>query len=617
MSHVFELLDRDGLARLGTLKTPHGTVRTPVLLPVLHPDPARQLIPTAEIRERFHVEAVMTSSYILRRQEALFDRARSQGIHALLGFPGTVVTDSGAFQQHVYGDVEVTPEQILEFQNAIGTDVATPLDLFVEPQTPFREAEQGVEETARRVAIARQLRGDRILAVPIQGGLHDDLRRRSAELTARFADILAVGGIVPLMDRYRFAALFRMLCQLRPHLPPERPLHLYGLGHPMLFAMGALLGADIFDTASYHKFAVRSSLMFPTGTLPLSEVREGFCGCSLCDRLPLTQVSELPGPEREKHVALHNLSQCLLEIARVRQAIRDGEIWDLVEMRAAGHPALLAAYRELLDHPETFLPTEPPSRRHLFLRGPLSLRLPAVVQFQQHLKEFAAEEGPGVVSSGDVNSPLGAVPGELREIYPVGSLVTPEEFAPADRGALWDPPGTAGSVPPSDPKAHALAIVRWVWGSSASIALAKRGFDLRHSRASGRLREIRADGVALFVVGNDGLPHPTFQGGEFLHPVLPPGSHRVVASVDATPFVESGRSLFSQHVLRASPGIHPGEYVLVVDPQDRLLAVGRALLGSTEMGRFDQGVAVHPVAHRKSKSPGSPGSGRPPPVGVP
>jgi archaeosine-15-forming tRNA-guanine transglycosylase len=70
-------------------------------------------------------------------------------------------------------------------------------------------------------------------------------------------------------------------------------------------------------------------------------------------------------------------------------------------------------------------------------------------------------------------------------------------------------------------------------------------------------------------------------------------------------------------VLRASPGIHPGEYVLVVDPQDRLLAVGRALLSSTEMGRFDQGVAVHPVAHRKPKSQGSPGSGRPPPVGSP
>ncbi|MCL4324607.1 MAG: tRNA-guanine transglycosylase, partial [Candidatus Thermoplasmatota archaeon] len=284
MDPCFELTDRDGLARRGRIKTPHGIVHTPVLFPVLHPDPARQLVTVREIRERFHVEAVMTSSYILRRNEELAQRAIEKGIHSLLGFDGAVVTDSGAFQQHVYGEVEASPSEILEFQNAIGTDVATPLDLFVEPSSPREEAEAGVVETLRRVTEARKIRGDRILAVPVQGGLFADLRRKSAEGSEPLADILAVGGIVPLMDSYRFADLFRMLSEVRSSLAPEKPLHLFGLGHPMLFAFGALLGADIFDTASYHKFARRLSLQFPQGSMDLDEVREDFCGCALCDR---------------------------------------------------------------------------------------------------------------------------------------------------------------------------------------------------------------------------------------------------------------------------------------------------------------------------------------------
>ena len=600
MAMGFELLDRDGLARLGRLTTLHGTVRTPVLLPVLHPDPARQAIPSSEIQARFHAEAVMTSSYILRRQADLSTEAQTKGIHSVLGFPGTVVTDSGAFQQHVYGGVEATPPEILEFQNAIGTDVATPLDLFVEPEVSHAEASRGVEETARRVEEARKLRGERLLAVPVQGGLHDDLRRRSAELTSSFADVLAVGGIVPLMDSYRFAELLRMLCRLRPHLPPEKPLHLYGLGHPMLFAFGALLGTDIFDTASYYKFAVRSSLQFPTGSIPLSSVREEFCGCALCSEVPLQKVAELPAPAREKHLALHNLEQCFLEIARVRQAIREGELWDLVEQRASGHPALMAAYREVLQHPEVFLPTEPPSRRRLFLRGPLSLQLPPVVRFQRHLHEYTSRPSRDRSSSQWRSTPLGKVPPELAQVYPVGCVVAPEEYLPRDRGTASAPPAPVpSSVSAVDPMEQALGILEWTWGESVRQALNGKSVQLRHSKGSGRLREIFIDGIAAFVVGNDGLPHPTFRGGEFLHATLPAGHHRVTASDDAQPFVETGRSLFAQHVLRASPDVVPGAYVLIVNQADVLLAVGRCLLGSSEMVRFRHGVAVRPVAHRK------------------
>ena len=630
MDPCFELTDRDGLARRGRIKTPHGIVHTPVLFPVLHPDPARQLVTVREIRERFHVEAVMTSSYILRRNEELAQRAIEKGIHSLLGFDGAVVTDSGAFQQHVYGEVEASPSEILEFQNAIGTDVATPLDLFVEPSSPREEAEAGVVETLRRVAEARKIRGDRILAVPVQGGLFADLRRKSAEGSEPLADILAVGGIVPLMDSYRFADLFRMLSEVRSSLAPEKPLHLFGLGHPMLFAFGALLGADIFDTASYHKFARRLSLQFPQGSMDLDEVREDFCGCALCDRNPLYRVREMPLAEKERAVALHNLSQCLLEMSRVRHAIRRGELWDLVEERATGHPALQAAFREILDHPGTFLATEPPSRRHFIVRSPLSLRLPAIERFRRKLEEYRrwppslaeiatlevevrrpsepspAREPEAGGPAPPAPTPIGEVPRELLELYPIGSMVTPEEFAAGtDRSSPANPAGT-GATRGVTPLRHALGILRWAWGPESEQVFRSGKVTLRYSRSSGRLREILINERPAFVVGNEGIPHPTFYGGELLHSVLPAQVHRVVANEDAASFVEAGRTLFSQHVLSAAPGIVPFEYVLLTDPRGRLIAVGRALLASHEMGRFRCGVAVEITAHRKSSPAKSP-----------
>ncbi|EQD54143.1 Queuine/other tRNA-ribosyltransferase, partial [mine drainage metagenome] len=101
----FELLERDGLARLGRFTTPHGTIETPALLPVVHPDPARQPMPPREMRRVLGLGAVITSSYITWRTLPLRAIAERAGIHGLIGFDGPVMTDSGAFQQHAYGSV--------------------------------------------------------------------------------------------------------------------------------------------------------------------------------------------------------------------------------------------------------------------------------------------------------------------------------------------------------------------------------------------------------------------------------------------------------------------------------------------------------------------------------
>ena len=643
---MFELLDRDGYGRIGRLTTPHGTVRTPVLLPVIHPDPARQVLSPSEIRSTLGAEAVITSSYILRGRPELGERARSEGLHGLLDFPGTIMTDSGAFQQHVYGGVDVTPEEILEFQRAIGSDIVTPLDVFVEPDVPYAEAERGVVETLLRVRAAREQVGTRLLAVPVQGGLFPELRARSAQGSSPLADLLCVGGLVPLMESYRFAELVRMLADVRPFLSPERPVHLFGLGHPMLFALGALLGGDVFDTSSYHKFARRGSLLFPEGSMDLASVTEDFCGCSLCAELPLSRVARLPEDQRIRHLAAHNLRQCFLEIARVRQAIRDGELWELVERRSTAHPAMRAALLELRRHRELFLPVEPPSRTSFLVTSDASLERPAILRFERKLAAYREgrgspsltpfpglglrelERAPAAMRADplsrtlwEVTTPIGPVPIELSGIYPVGPLLTPAEYAPEHRrsvpaeaspppdtgpgsGAEQTGPETPLEPAPTSPGAHptlalrhALGIIEWCWGRGVREALPLDRVEVHHSRSTGRMREILLDHEVAFIVGNDGLPHFTMAGGRWVQRLAPRPSYRVVAHADAVPFLREGRSLFSRHVVGADPAVPPGAYVLVVDEQDRLHAVGRAILAGSEMGRFSRGVAVRVTAH--------------------
>src|SRR3990172_10101883 len=92
---VFELRDRDGLGRLGRFTTPHGTVDTPTLLPVINPN--QVLIPPAEMRARFGAQAVITNAYILYR--SMRERALAEGVHGILHFDGPIMTDSGAVQQ--------------------------------------------------------------------------------------------------------------------------------------------------------------------------------------------------------------------------------------------------------------------------------------------------------------------------------------------------------------------------------------------------------------------------------------------------------------------------------------------------------------------------------------
>ena len=647
----FEVVERDGLARLGRLDTPHGPVDTPALLPVVHPDPARQPVAPAEMRRALGVRAVITSAYITWRTPPLRSIAERSGVHGLLGFDGPIMTDSGAFQQHAYGSVEVGPDEILSFQNAIGSDIATVLDRFTEPESEYAEAVAALDTTLERAAAARAARTG-LLAVPVQGGAHSELRARSAERASEFGDVLAVGGVVPLLEQYRFPELARALAAARPGLNPGAAVHLFGTGHPMTFAFAALWGVDLIDSSAYHKFARRGSLLFPEGTVAIDDLRETVCRCALCAEVPLLEVARRPTAEREQRIAFHNLLTSVEEVGRVRQAIREGTLWELAERRATGHPALRAGLDEAQRHPDVFLPTEPASRRAFREVSAESRSRPAVVRFRRRVEEYAQDQPlperlvrvplrpeylrhipthdrSGRAIAWRCDTPLGFVPLELTDLYPVGPYLGVDEFAdrrehrPAaavveelrSRPAIevdldrdWTEEWTRRQV-------RALLALEYgpvVADEVAALATGER------SRRTGRLRAIAADGLPWFVVRTDGIARPTFLGASKLAPLLGEGRTRVVVHPDAAPFVARGRSLFSRFVAGADPSLVPDQTALLVDPADELLAVGRLLLAPHEMPRLTRGVAVRVTAHAASPAPEEPESeGGPGAVGSP
>ena len=126
----FEIRAKDGLARLGRFTTKHGTVKTPLLMPVVHP--GKSVIRPSALVDEFGFQMVITNSYIINSHERFRNKSLAEGVHALLDFDGPIMTDSGTFQMyfHKLPEKEINPVEIVEFQRDIGSDIGTILDVF-------------------------------------------------------------------------------------------------------------------------------------------------------------------------------------------------------------------------------------------------------------------------------------------------------------------------------------------------------------------------------------------------------------------------------------------------------------------------------------------------------
>jgi 7-cyano-7-deazaguanine tRNA-ribosyltransferase len=440
MRPVFEVGRYDAAGRLGELEVPRAgvTVETPVLLPVVNPHV--QTVPPRRLAEEFGAEILITNSYVLHGSDDLREPARQQGLRDLLDFPGAIMTDSGSFQLAEYGEIDVTSDEILAFQDEIGSDIGTPVDV---PTPPGADSERASEEqatTQRRIEAAVGAEtGEMLVTAPIQGGTDLGLRERAArEAAASGGDVFPIGAVVPLLSDYRFDDVVEVIAAVKRGLPESAPVHLFGAGHPMMFALAAAMGCDLFDSAAYALYARDDRYLTVRGTAHLDELEYFPCSCPVCTEHTPGGVGDREERDRGELLAEHNLYVSFAEMRRVKQALRRGNLLELVDARARSHPAMADGYRALLEYADQLGGTDPVSKDTFFHLSAESARRPEVRRHHERLArlETGAEVVLSVGESSDdhtedgdgdgdeterwlLRPPFGPVPSALKDAYPL------------------------------------------------------------------------------------------------------------------------------------------------------------------------------------------------------
>ncbi|WP_297090174.1 tRNA guanosine(15) transglycosylase TgtA, partial [Thermococcus sp.] len=277
----FEVKARDAAGRIGKLTVNGKTIETPAIMPVINP---KQLIVTPKELKEMGFGMVITNSYIIYKTPELREKALDVGIHRLLDYDGIIEVDSGSFQLMRYGGVDVTNREIIEFQERIGVDIGTFLDIPTPPDAPREKAEEDLRITLERAREAEEVKGIAMNAA-VQGSTYPDLRTYAAKkLSEMNFEIHPVGAVVPLMESYRYRDLVDVVIASKQGLRPDRPVHLFGAGHPMIFALAVAMGIDLFDSASYALYAKDDRYLTPEGTKRLEELDYFPCSCPVCSR---------------------------------------------------------------------------------------------------------------------------------------------------------------------------------------------------------------------------------------------------------------------------------------------------------------------------------------------
>jgi len=426
---MFEIVAKDIMGRIGKLKTKHGTVETPTILPVVNPN--IELIPPKDL-PKFGATMIITNAYIIYRTQR--ELALEKGIHRLLKVNVPVMTDSGSYQLMMYGDVEIENEEILRFQSEIGSDVIVPLDIPTPPDSDYNTALKDLILTIEREKEAKKFKGDSLLALPIQGSTHTDLRRKSAEEALKIGgDLYAIGGVVPLMDTYRFHDVIRIILEVKSVLPSNAVVHLFGAGHPMIFSLAVALGCDLFDSAAYALYAKDDRYLTPHGTKKIEELHYFPCSCPVCMKYTPKELREMGKDERERVLAEHNLYVTFEEIRRIKQAIKENNLFELVEKRIRSHPNLLKAWRIVKDYIDLLDEYDPFIKGSFFYTGIESCYRPTIRRHQERVLNVEIEKDTVVISSDEgcladfyLKAPFGVVPAEMLESYPVGHSEIPD-----------------------------------------------------------------------------------------------------------------------------------------------------------------------------------------------
>jgi len=342
----------DSRARAGELTTPHGIVPTPVFLPVGSQGTVKTLTPE-EIKD-IGIAMVLANTYHLYLRPGIAVIEKMGGLHKFMAWDGAILTDSGGYQifslaslrkvsdegvifrSHIDGSQHLlTPELIIQFQEALGADIIMTLDECPAYDDSFEKVKRAMDRThqwAERCQRA-QKRNDQALYAIVQGGLFPQLRHQSAEyLTSLGFPGYAIGGLSIGEPKKVTRSITEETVAL---LPEDKPRYLMGVGSPEDIIEGIARGIDIFDSALPTRVARNGAFFTHLGRVnirnaayrQMNQPIDPDCDCYTCHTFSAAYLHHLFSCQEllgYRLATIHNLSFINNLMRKVRSAILDG-----------------------------------------------------------------------------------------------------------------------------------------------------------------------------------------------------------------------------------------------------------------------------------------------------
>ena len=359
----FSLLAEDSGARAGTFTTPHGEIQTPVFMPVGTQATVKSLTPV-QLKD-LNVQILLSNTYHLYLRPGADVVQELGGLHQLMQWDRPILTDSGGFQvfslgelrkitdesvtfrSHIDGSQHVfTPESVIAIQEKLDADIIMAFDECAEPldKDYSAKAMQRTHRWAQRCKDA-QSRNDQALFGIVQGGIFDDLRRKSAEYIASL-DFPgnAIGGLSVGESK---EDMLRTIEGVNQILPTNKPRYLMGVGTPYDLIEGIRRGVDMFDCVLPTRLARHHAALTMKGRVNLSKAENARdpnpidpdCACYTCQNFTRAYLRHLIIAREmlaSTLISIHNIHTLVSLAAILRESILAGNFESTAESLLKG-----------------------------------------------------------------------------------------------------------------------------------------------------------------------------------------------------------------------------------------------------------------------------------------
>ncbi len=347
----FDLLSNDGPARRGRLTLSHGTVETPVFMPVGTVGSVKTMVP-ADL-EALGAEIILGNTYHLFLRPGMEVIRHFGGLHRFARWNRCILSDSGGFQVFSLGKLNrldedgahfqshidgarfsLTPELAVEIQETLGSDIHMVLDECTPYPATHARAQSSMERSLRWAARCRKHRTRQELMQfgIVQGGVYPDLRQASARgLMDVGFDGYSLGGLSVGETKDEMKAMIEATTAV---LPANQPRYLMGVGTPLDLIEGVARGIDMFDCVMPTRNGRNGTLFTSEGRLNIKNLKNRLddspldpaCGCYTCKTFPRGYLRHLflSGEITAlRLLTLHNLAYYLDLMRSVRKAIEE------------------------------------------------------------------------------------------------------------------------------------------------------------------------------------------------------------------------------------------------------------------------------------------------------